>query len=43
MPFAGLVAVGSLAAVRPPRVSLAGLVALEAVIAVNFLHGSGRR
>lgn len=36
VPVAGLFAVGSLAAARPPRVSLIGLVALEAVVATTF-------
>jgi signal transduction histidine kinase len=35
-PYAGLVAIGSLAAARPPRVSLLGLVALLALSAINF-------
>ena len=37
VPFAGLFAVGALAAARPPRVSLIGLVALEAVVATTVL------
>jgi signal transduction histidine kinase len=37
LPIAGLFAVGSLAAARPPRVSLLGLAALEGLAAVNFL------
>jgi signal transduction histidine kinase len=36
LPVAGFFAVGSLAAARPPRVSLFGLVGLEALSAVNF-------
>jgi signal transduction histidine kinase len=36
IPFAGLFAVGSLAAARPPRVSLIGLAALMAITALNF-------
>jgi signal transduction histidine kinase len=36
LPWAGLFAVGSLAAARPPRVSLLALVGLEALIATNF-------
>ena len=36
LPVAGLFAVGSLAAARPPRVSLVGLVALIALSATNF-------
>jgi MYXO-CTERM domain-containing protein len=36
LPIAGLFAIGSLAAARSPRVSLLGLVALEALVAVNF-------
>ncbi|MFB9679340.1 sensor histidine kinase [Streptosporangium vulgare] len=39
-PFAGLVALGSLAAVRPPRVSLPALAALLALTALNFLTAS---
>ncbi|WP_406311268.1 histidine kinase [Streptosporangium sp. NBC_01639] len=38
-PFAGLVAIGSLAAVRPLRVSLPALAALLALTALNFLTG----
>jgi signal transduction histidine kinase len=37
LPIAGLFAVGSLAAARPPHVSLLGLAALEGLAAVNFL------
>jgi signal transduction histidine kinase len=37
IPFAPLFAVHSLAATRPPRVSLLGLAGLEAVCALNFL------
>src|SRR5918999_849188 len=37
IPFAGLFAVGSLAAARPPRVSLIGLAVLMAITALNFL------
>ncbi len=37
IPFAPLFAVHSLAATRPPRISLLGLVGLEAVCALNFL------
>jgi signal transduction histidine kinase len=36
VPVAGLFAVGSLAAARPPRVSLIGLLALEALVATTF-------
>src|SRR5262245_59993332 len=36
-PFAPMFAVHSLAATRPPRISLLGLVGLEAVCALNFL------
>ena len=36
VPFAGLFAVGSLAAARPPRVSLVGLAGLMALSAMNF-------
>jgi signal transduction histidine kinase len=36
VPFAGLVAVGSLAAARAPRVSLVGLAGLVALSAMNF-------
>ena len=36
VPFAGLVAVGALAAARPPRVSLIGLAGLVALSAMNF-------
>src|SRR5918999_2837916 len=36
IPFAGLFAVGSLAAARPPRVSLIGLAVLMAITALNF-------
>ncbi|MER5649406.1 histidine kinase [Streptosporangium sp. NPDC002524] len=36
-PFAGLVALGSLTAVRPPRVSLPALAALLGLTALNFL------
>jgi signal transduction histidine kinase len=36
IPFAGLFAVGSLAAARPPRVSLVGLAGLLALSATNF-------
>ncbi|MEU8382759.1 histidine kinase [Streptosporangium sp. NPDC048865] len=39
-PFAGLVAIGSLAAARPPVVSLPALAALLALTALNFLTGS---
>ncbi|MGJ6964643.1 sensor histidine kinase [Streptosporangium sp. G11] len=39
-PFAGLVAIGSLAAARPPRVSLPALAALLALTALNFLTAS---
>ncbi|MEU8039652.1 histidine kinase [Streptosporangium sp. NPDC049078] len=35
-PFAGLFAIGSLAALRPPRVSLPALAALLALTALNF-------
>jgi signal transduction histidine kinase len=35
-PYAGLIAIGSLAAARPPRVSLVGLVALLGLTALNF-------
>jgi signal transduction histidine kinase len=37
VPVAGLFAVGSLAAARPPRVSLVGLAALMGIAALNFL------
>jgi len=37
LPFAGFFAVGSLAAARPPRISLLGLAGLEALAAVNFV------
>jgi Histidine kinase len=37
IPFAPLFAVHSLAATRPPRVSLPGLAGLEALCALNFL------
>jgi signal transduction histidine kinase len=37
VPFAGMVAVGSLALTRPPRVSLVGLAGLLAVSATNLL------
>ena len=37
VPFAGLFAIGSLAAARPPRVSLIGLAGLIALSATNFL------
>lgn len=37
LPVAGFFALGSLAAARPPRVSLVGLAALAAASAVNFL------
>jgi signal transduction histidine kinase len=36
LPVAGLFAIGSLAAARPPRVSLVGLAALIALVAANF-------
>lgn len=36
LPVAGLFAIGSLAAARPPRVSLIGLAALIALVAANF-------
>ncbi len=36
VPFAGLFAIGSLAAARPPRVSLIGLAGLIALSATNF-------
>lgn len=36
LPLAGLFAIGSLAAARPPRVSLVGLAALIALSAANF-------
>jgi signal transduction histidine kinase len=36
IPIAGLFAIGSLAAARPPRVSLPGLVALVGLAAINF-------
>jgi signal transduction histidine kinase len=36
VPIAGLFAIGSLAAARPPRVSLPGLVALLGLTAMNF-------
>ncbi|MEU3168276.1 histidine kinase [Streptosporangium sp. NPDC006930] len=36
-PFAGLFAIGSLAALRPPRVSLPALAALLVLTALNFL------
>ncbi|WP_326829606.1 histidine kinase dimerization/phosphoacceptor domain-containing protein [Streptosporangium sp. NBC_01810] len=38
-PFAGLVAIGSLAAARSPRVSLPALAALLGLTALNFLTG----
>ena len=37
LPIAGLFAIGSLAAVRPPRVSLLWLVALLVLVAANFI------
>lgn len=37
LPYAGLVALGSLAAARPPRVSLPALAALLALSSLNFL------
>jgi signal transduction histidine kinase len=37
IPFAPMFAVHSLAATRPPRISLPGLLGLEAVCALNFL------
>jgi signal transduction histidine kinase len=37
LPIAGLFAIGSLAANRPPRISLIGLAGLEALAAANFL------
>ncbi|MQA73305.1 MAG: sensor histidine kinase, partial [Solirubrobacterales bacterium] len=40
LPIAGLFAVGSLAAARPPRVSLVGLAALMALAATNFFTTS---
>ncbi|MBA2517431.1 MAG: hypothetical protein H0V22_08990 [Solirubrobacterales bacterium] len=36
LPFAGLLAVGVLAAARPPRVSLSGLTALLELVTTNF-------
>jgi signal transduction histidine kinase len=39
LPIAGYFAVGSLAAARPPRVSLVGLAGLEALAALNFFTG----
>jgi signal transduction histidine kinase len=39
LPIAGFFAVGSLAAARPPRVSLVGLLGLVALSAVNFFTG----
>jgi signal transduction histidine kinase len=39
LPIAGFFAVGSLAAARPPRVSLVGLTGLVALSAVNFFTG----
>jgi signal transduction histidine kinase len=39
-PYAGLVAIGSLAAARPPRVSLPALAALLALTALNFATAS---
>ena len=36
LPIAGLFAIQSLAATRPPRVSLPGLLGLEALVATNF-------
>jgi signal transduction histidine kinase len=36
LPIAGFFAMGSLAATRPPRVSLVGLTALQALAAANF-------
>jgi signal transduction histidine kinase len=39
LPIAGFFAVGSLAAARPPRVSLVGLAGLVALSAVNFFTG----
>ena len=36
-PYAGLIAIGSLAAARPPRVSLFGLAALLALTTLNYL------
>src|SRR4051812_11644313 len=40
IPFAPMFAIHSLAATRPPRVSLPGLVALEGVCALNFINGT---
>jgi signal transduction histidine kinase len=40
-PYAGLVALGSLAAARPPRVSLPALAALLGLTALNFLTAPG--
>lgn len=40
VPFAGLLAIWSLAAARPPRVSLVALAALCAVVAVNFANAT---
>src|SRR4051794_26517727 len=37
VPFAGLFAVGSLAATRPPRISVLGLLALLGLIATDFI------
>jgi signal transduction histidine kinase len=37
LPLAGLFALGSLAAARPPRVSVVGLVGVLAVAAINFV------
>jgi signal transduction histidine kinase len=36
-PYAGLIAIGSLAAARPPRVSLLGLVGLLGLTALNYI------
>jgi hypothetical protein len=41
LPYAGLFALGSLAAVRPPRVSLPALAALLALAATNFFTAPG--
>ncbi|MDT0308378.1 sensor histidine kinase [Streptomyces sp. DSM 44917] len=38
-PYAGLFAIGALAALRPPRVSLPALAALLALTALNYLTG----
>ena len=43
VPFAGLFAIGSLAAARPPRVSLIGLAGLIALSATNFHHDRRRQ